>query len=68
MQFNQSSPIFNAFGGFQNFQMQFNNFANSLGQQNPQQLVQQMLNSGKMTPQQFEQLRQQANQMMGPKF
>lgn len=68
MQFNQNNPIFNAFGGFQNFQMQFNNFANSLGQQNPQQLVQQMLNSGKMTPQQFEQLRQQANQMMGPKF
>lgn len=68
MQFNQNNPIFNAFGGFQNFQMQFNNFANSLGQQNPQQLVQQMLNSGKMTPQQFEQLRQQANQMMGPKL
>ena len=27
-QFNQQAPAFNAFGGFQNFQTQFNNFVN----------------------------------------
>ena len=68
MNFNQNNPMFNAFGGYQNFQMQFNNFVNSLGQQDPQALVQQMLNSGKMSPQQFEQLRQQANMLTGMNF
>lgn len=55
MNFNQNNPM-------------FNNFANSLSQQNPQALVQQMLNSGKMSPQQFEQLRQQANMLTGMNF
>ena len=32
---------------------------------NPQQMVQQLLNSGKMTQQQFEQLRNMANQFTG---
>lgn len=27
IQFNQQSPVFNAFGGFQNFQQQFNAMA-----------------------------------------
>lgn len=72
--FNPNNPIFNQmFGGFNNFQNNFNQFAQQFGQgMNPnnmgqfaQQKVQEMLNSGQMSPQQFEQIRQMANQMTG---
>ena len=59
--------IFNLFGGIQNFQNQFNLFKQNMSQQNmdPKQKVQELLNSGKMTQQQFEQLRQIANRITG---
>lgn len=59
--------IFNMFGGIQNFQNQFNLFKQNMSQQNmdPKQKVQELLNSGKMTQQQFEQLRQIANRITG---
>ena len=59
--------IFNLFGGIQNFQNQFNLFKQNMAQQNadPKQKVQELLNSGKMTQQQFEQLRQIANRITG---
>ena len=40
---------------------QFNDFKAQMRGRNPQQMVNQLLQSGKMTPQQFEQLKQQAN-------
>jgi 3-methyladenine DNA glycosylase Tag len=52
----------------QQFQQQFGQFQQQFsgnGQMNPQAIVQQKLNSGEMSQQQFEQLRQMANMMMG---
>lgn len=72
--FNPNNPIFNQmFGGFNNFQNNFNQFAQQLGQgMDPnsmerfaQNKVQEMLNTGQMSPQQFEQIRQVVNQMTG---
>lgn len=40
---------------------QFNDFKQQMRGRDPQQMVNQLLQSGKMTPQQFEQLKQQAN-------
>lgn len=51
-----------------NMLMQFMNFRNSF-QGNPQQMIQQMLNSGQVTPQQYQNAVQMANQlqnMIGP--
>lgn len=66
--FNPNNPIFQRFGGFNNFQAQFANFANQF-RNGPnvdfQQMVQQKLDSGQMTQEQFEALRQQVNQMTG---
>ena len=53
------------FGNFQNMQNQFQQFAQNFQRQNgsadPQQMVQQLLNSGKMSQQQFNQLQNFAN-------
>lgn len=53
---NQSNPVFNNFGGYQNFMNGFNSFA------------QQMLNSGQMSQQQFEWCRQMANSILGMSY
>lgn len=67
--FNPNNPIFNQmFGVYNNFQTAFSQFAQSFGNnpgQTAQQQVQQMLNSGQMSQQQFEQFRQLANQITG---
>ena len=49
------------------FKAQFDNFVRTFQQsgQNPQAVVQQLLNSGKMTQDQFNQLRNVANQLTG---
>lgn len=47
-----------------NMLMQFMNFRNSF-QGNPQQMVQQMLNSGQVTPQQYQNAVQMAQQLQG---
>lgn len=59
--------IFDMFGGFMNFKNQFNRFQQNVQNQgiNPQQKVQELLNSGQMSQQQFEQIRQMANQITG---
>lgn len=44
-----------------NMLMQFMNFRNSF-RGNPQQMVQQMLNSGRISPQQYQDAVQKANQ------
>ena len=48
----------------QNFMSQFNQFRQNFNNQNPQQVVQQMLDSGQMTQQQFNQLSQMANRIL----
>ena len=62
-----NNDFFNRFGGFMNFRNQLNQFQQNLSNQgiNPQQKVQELLNSGQMSQQQFEQLRQMANQITG---
>lgn len=69
-----SNPLYQMFGGqpqpqppmnpANNLMQQFNQFrANFQG--NPQQMVQNLIQSGKMTQQQFEQYSQIANQFFG---
>jgi len=61
-QFNNNlQPIMNNFNGLQQMINNFNNFKNSF-QGNPQQVVQQLLQSGKMSQAQYEQLSQMASQ------
>ena len=70
---NRANPeMFNPFGGLQQFQQNFNTFANNFMNgmagnmpTNPQQAVQLALDRGQMTPQQFAMLRRQANMMTG---
>lgn len=66
-----NNPLFNMFGG--NRQMQGNGLGDIVAQINnfkanfngdPRQKVQELLNSGQMTQAQFNQLSQQANQIM----
>lgn len=56
------------FGNMQNFQKQFQNFQNQMRGVNPQQKVQEMLNSGQMSQQQFNQLRAIVNQITGKRM
>lgn len=73
IQFNQQSPVFNAFGGFQNFQQQFTGFMGNMSQMmDPKSMAayceQQMrsaLASGKISQEQFNSMAQTVNQMMG---
>lgn len=64
------NPIFNMFGNFQNFMSQFNSFKQNVEQtgMNPQERVQQLLNSGQMTQEQFNQLRNMANLITGKRM
>ena len=55
------------FGNMQNFMNQFNQFRQEIGNQNPQVMVQQLLDSGRMSQEQFNQLSQMANQIIGRK-
>lgn len=60
--------FFDRMNQFNQFRQNFANFAQQFKQQNsmtPQQKVQQLLNSGQMTQQQFNQLREIANQITG---
>lgn len=56
----------------QNLMAQFNDFVKNFQQQyngqNPQQMVQQMLNSGQMSQAQFNQYRDIANKILGVRF
>ena len=61
------NPILLMFGSMQNFNNQFNNFKQNFSQQgfgNPQMLVQNLLNSGQMTQQQFNQYSSMADAIM----
>ncbi len=63
-----ANPLFNQFGNKQNNPMsQFMSDFNRLRQtiKNPKQEVQNLLNSGQMSQQDFNRLSQMANQLMG---
>lgn len=56
---NQTQTANNPFAMIQ----QFSEFKKSMQGKNPQAMVQELLNSGKMSPEQFEQLKQQAQSL-----
>ena len=58
----QQGP-FNQFGGMMNFMSQFNQFLAGING-NPQQIVQQLMQSGQMSQEQFNQLSGMASQIM----
>lgn len=62
-----SNPIFNLFGGFQRFQQNFYNFANQVRHSgtSPEAAVRELINSGRMTQEQFNQFSSIANQIVG---
>lgn len=64
---NQLNQIMQMLGGPQNFQNQLNNMKQQFAMQgiNPQQRVQELLNSGQMSQEQFNQLRAMANMITG---
>lgn len=54
------------FGNMQNFMNQFNQFRQNFGKhENPQAMVQQLLDSGRMSQEQFNYLSRMANQIIG---
>lgn len=62
------NELLNTFGGLGGFQQKLNLFGQNFFQQNrctPEQKVQQMLNSGQMTQQQFNALGQIADKLTG---
>lgn len=63
------NPVLDMFGNFNNFQQRFNQFATQIrnSNTNPQEAVQQMLNSGQMSQEQFNRLSQMANMITGHK-
>ena len=65
-----ANPLFNQFGGApQNPMAQFTQQFNQLRQtvRNPQQAVENLLKTGQMSQQQFNQFSQMASQIMGKK-
>lgn len=63
---NAPDPIFNLMGGFSNFQQNFANFANQFNQNNsksPEQVVRELVSSGRMTQEQFNQFSMIANRI-----
>lgn len=72
--FDPNNPIFNQmFGGYNNFQAAFNPFVQHIMQgmnsgnidTQIQSMIQQKLNSGEISQQQFEYVRQMTNQLTG---
>ena len=61
------NPFFNAMGGNKqpNMMQQFPQFMNQMKGKNPNAVIQDMMQSGKITQDQYNQARQQAQQMQG---
>ena len=61
------NPFFNAMGGNKqpNMMQQFQQFMNQMKGQDPNAIIQEMMQSGKITQQQYDAARQQAQQMQG---
>lgn len=67
------SQMINMLGGMANFNQRINSFGNNFRQQfgpnaDPQQIGQQLLNSGQISQEQFEKARQVANFITGKNF
>ena len=60
-------PFFNAMGGNKqpNMMQQFQQFMNQMKGKDPNAVIQDMMQSGKITQDQYNQARQQAQQMQG---
>lgn len=67
--FNPNNPIFGQqFGGFNNFMNNFNAFQQQFSQNaqmSPQQIIQQKIQNGEISQEQFNAVAQMANQLMG---
>lgn len=66
--FNPQNPLFGRLGGFNNFVNQFNNFQqqfNASAQMSPQQIIQQKIQNGEISQEQFNAVAQMANHLMG---
>lgn len=65
----QNNPMMNMFGGYNNFMSQLGSFASEFQSMsngaNPQQIVEGLMNNGKMTQEQFNDFRQKANFLTG---
>lgn len=63
----QPSPIVNTFGSVEKFKQQYDALSANLSQNGmtPEAAVNQLLNSGKMSQEQFIYLSQMANQILG---
>lgn len=61
------NPFFNAMGGNKqpNIMQQFQQFMNQMKGKDPNAAIQDMMQSGKITQDQYNQARQQAQQMQG---
>ena len=61
------NPFFNAMGGNKqpNMMQQFQQFMNQMKGKDPNAVIQEMMQSGKITQDQYNQARQQAQQMQG---
>lgn len=61
------NPFFNAMGGNKqpNMMQQFQQFMNQMKGKDPNAVIQDMMQSGKITQDQYNQARQQAQQMQG---
>lgn len=61
------NPFFNAMGGNKqpNIMQQFQKFMNQMKGKDPNAVIQDMMQSGKITQDQYNQARQQAQQMQG---
>lgn len=62
-----NSPVFSAMGGNQggNMMQQFQRFMQEMKGKNPQEEINKLLQSGKVSQQQLNQVQQQAQQMQG---
>lgn len=67
---NQNNNLFNTFGGFNNFQQRFLSFAEQFKQNgsSPEDVVRGLLNSGRMSQDDFNRFSSIANQLTGRKF
>lgn len=59
------NPFFNAMGGRPNMMQQFQQFMNQMHGKDPNAIIQDMMQSGKITQEQYNAARQKAQQMQG---
>ena len=63
------NPIFNRFGGFNNFMQLYNAYASGqMGLINPEMLVKSMLQNGQTSKELFDQAIEMASQMTGRRY